>query len=575
MPILVIFCLLWTVSAIGVVFNLDFNIYHKYNKQKNGLDFSVPVAQADEATTTVSVLNASPYFSVGPFEKPFSTSTSPVNVGENVTFTAKALDPELNDYYLLVCGDATGQANNGGAPTCSGETLCVSGSTVQGASTTCSYTVIDPGAETDVWYAYVCDAHATEAACSAVNQGTGDGGSPFYVNHAPTITALLTSDDNKAPPYGVFTVSATSTDTDVLGGSDEIYFDFCATNQWSTTTRCAVPLCYATSTISGGVTATSCQFTIAQIVPDQDYVYYLFVQDWHNLGGSNNPATTTYTVINVAPIVSGVIINESNDIDPNLKGAIEVTVTSAGTVQDYNGCTDLSDATSTIYWESVTGAENCTADDNNCYKITTVNCTQDAGTCTGNTDPEADYTCTTQIAFYAVPTDGSADASTTVWRAALAISDDNGAFHIATSVAGVDVTTNTALDVVESGINYGTMSAGANTGNDNATTTVVNYGNSPLDAGIYGTDMTDSPYYIRATYQEYSLDPFVWGGGTDLSSTTVPTYAILDVVIGRPTSQTNVTDQVLWGLGLPVTTHSGDYTGTTTFVAIIDENGAW
>src|SRR3989339_102392 len=520
MPILVIFCLLWSTFAVGVVFNLNFNIY---NKQENNLNFVIPEAQADQATTTVFVLNASPYFVLGPFEKPFSTNTTPVNVGETLVFTALADDPELNDYYLLVCATSSGAAVNGGAPACQGTQFCVSGATAVSASSTCVYTnVVDPGAETDDWYAYVCDGHATEAACSPVNQGSGDGGSPFYVNHAPTIDLVITSDNNKAPG-GTFTVTASSTDTDVLGGADTIYFDICATNSWSTTTRCAVSLCYATSTISGGITATSCQFTINSVVPDQNYTYYAYIQDWHNLAGTNNGTSTYYTVINVAPIVSGVVINNTIDIAPNLKGSAEAIATSTGTVTDSN----------------------------------------------------TTYTCTTQIAFYAVPTDTSARyASSTVWRAALAISDDNGAFGIATSVAGVDVETNTALDVTESGINYGTMSAGSNTGNNNATTTVVNYGNSPLDAGIYGTDMIDSPYYIRATYQEYSLINFGWGAGTDLSSSTIP-YAELDVLIARPTSLTNVTDEVLWGLGLPVTTHSGDYTGTTTFVAIIDENGSW
>ena len=142
MPILVIFCLLWSTFAVGVIFNLDFNIYNYKQNNKSSLSLNTPEAFADEATTTVSVLNAAPYFSVGPFEQPFSTSTTPVNVGENVTFTVKANDPELNDYYLLVCGDATGQANNNNPPSCSGEPFCISGPTATGASSTCTYTGI-------------------------------------------------------------------------------------------------------------------------------------------------------------------------------------------------------------------------------------------------------------------------------------------------------------------------------------------------------------------------------------------------------------------------------------------------
>ena len=104
MPLLLIFSLLWSTMAVGLVFNFDFNIY-----KDNKLDLSLesPVALADTATTSVSVLNAAPYFSVGPFELPFSTDATPINVGENITFTTKADDPELDDYYLLVCGDDT------------------------------------------------------------------------------------------------------------------------------------------------------------------------------------------------------------------------------------------------------------------------------------------------------------------------------------------------------------------------------------------------------------------------------------------------------------------------------------
>jgi len=75
MPLLVIFSLLWSVSMVGFVFNLDFNIY----KQNDKLDLSlnIPQVQADTATTSVFVLNASPYIVTGPFEQPFSASTTP------------------------------------------------------------------------------------------------------------------------------------------------------------------------------------------------------------------------------------------------------------------------------------------------------------------------------------------------------------------------------------------------------------------------------------------------------------------------------------------------------------------
>ncbi|OGF25027.1 hypothetical protein A2331_00560 [Candidatus Falkowbacteria bacterium RIFOXYB2_FULL_34_18] len=564
MPLLIIFSLLWSTMAIGLVFNFDFSFYD--------LSLNRPEALADVATTTVSVLNASPYFTVGPFEQPFSTNTSPINVGGDITFTAKAQDPELDNYYLLVCGDDTGQANNGGAPSCTGEPFCVSGATGTGASSTCTYTGIsDPGGETDVWYAYVCDAHATEAACTLASQGSGDGGSPFYVNHAPTISLVTTSDNNKAPG-GTFTVQITATDTDV-NLADTIYFDICGTNSWASTTHCAVQLCQATSTIQGGATTTTCQFTDTAPTPDQNYTYFAYIRDWHDFAGTNNGTSTYYTIVNVAPSITSVMLHGGINIEPNIKGAAEVTATTTAVVTDNNGCADLANATSSIYWSNATNLENCTADDNNCYQMTTVECAQTSGSCTGVTDSNAIYICTTTIAFHAVPTDVGTWTATN-WLAGLKGIDNNGAFGVGTTTTGVELIAAAALDVDQSGIDYGTMNAGNDTGDNNATTTIVNYGNTPIDTTVQAQDdMKSGSYFILATQQEWSLTNFTWGTGTDLASSSVSID--IDVLINRPTNQTDVTDDLYWGLGLPVTTHSGDYTGTTTFSVVMDMDGNW
>ena len=562
LPIVLILLLL-NLSIYGLLFNLNFRF-----QAAEAINWLTAV-QADTASSTVTVKNAPPAFTVSTAESPVSASTTPVNVGGTISFVATANDQESNSYYLVLCStNSVTPGAGGGQPTCAGQRFCVSPLASSTAPATCVYNnVTDPGAQTQAWYSFVCDNHSTESECSTSNQGSGDSGTPFWVNHAPSFSSASTTDNSK-DPGGTFTVTGFVTDADTEGGVDDLTLYVCEANSWATSTGCVGnTLCTGTSTTPD----ISCQFTDTAPTPHGSYTYYAFVKDWHEMPASGNSRSATYNINNVAPTISNVILNNGNNIYLNIKGAPAKTVWATSTsVSDSNGCDDLVDATSTIYMSSVAGAENCGTNNNDCYKALAANCfITDCGT---QPDAIATMACSVNLEFYAIPTDNATGTpyATSTWLAAINAYDENfSASAISTSTA--DVVAAAALGVNETTIPYGTIVAGQNTGTYNATTTVVNFGNTPLDNYIDGTWMVNGGNHITEDRQQYGLLNFNYGTGTFTLSSTTPQYVNIDVP--RPTSAVDVSDQVFWGIGVPLGILSGNYSGTNTFTAALDPNG--
>ena len=585
-PLFLVFSLIISSTVVGLVFNFNIDILRTNNFDISALQ---PIVKADDvATTTVEVQNAPPSITTDPAEVPSSTSTSPVNLGDTLSFTVTAHDGENNDYQLIICSSDSivADASGGDSHHCGDVTYATSSFVASDAQATAYYTVADPadnpGAEVDEWYAFVCDNHATQADCTETGSqgaapGSGDDSSPYYINHAPIFSSVSTTDDNKDPGQ-TYTITASTTDSDTLGGNDIIHLYVCETDSWATSTGCTgVEYCHATSSSPN----VSCNYATGTIAMDGDWDYYAFVMDWHGMAASGNSQTSTYTVNNVAPSVSNVVINGTQDIEVNLRGVAEVVASSSSvSVTDNNGCSDIQGATSTIYWSSVTGDFGCSPDDNNCYQIGSTHCSVVAGTC-GDTSPDAtaSYICTTTIAYHAIPTDGSGGNypyTGTNWLAALTAYDE-ALYDTATSVTGVDLVTVTGLDITEDEVPYGTVKGGDNTGASNATTTVINLGNSPLDSGIDVNDMDKddaTPNLIEAENQYFSTSTFTYGSGNTFYVHEASSTLQFDIEAARPTSASAVSDQIFWGIGIPAGKPSGTYTGLNTFSAILD-NDAW
>ena len=128
---------------------------------------------------------------------------------------------------------------------------------------------------------------------------------------------------------------------------------------------------------------------------------------------------------------------------------------------------------------------------------------------------------------------------------------NTGIYHVSlgvteSSLYPVELTVSTAIEVNELDVAYGALVGGTDTGTDNATTTIVNAGNSPLDTNVIGDDLllnSTGPEYIAASWQEYDLLNFIYGAGTVISSST---DTLIDTEIRRPTSITEVEDSVYW-----------------------------
>ncbi len=584
LPYFMIFSLIISSTVVGLVFNFDFQI------EDLSLNRPEAIAQSDSATTTVTVKNAPPQFVILPAEEfdggQGSTSTSPVNVGAAISFSVTATDVENNDYYLAICStDSITASSTGGAPTCGGTEFCISNGTADGSEATCTYSnVANFAPETIDWYAFVCDNHATQGDCSVSSQGSDEGtnatSSPMYLNHAPSLDAATTSVDFVVPG-DTFTFTATSTDNDITGGADLIQMDICATNSWSTSTfetsGCdnGQAICTGTSTAVGGEAVISCDATTTIPTVDQSYNYWVFVQDWHTLAGTGNAQQEQYTVINQAPQVGTVYINGDSSVDVVLfmKDQSEVVASTTAQFTDDNGCDDVTTASSSIYWENAVGGQYCSTDDNNCYLITDASCVITG--CSGPSDLDAFVTCTTTLAYHTLPTDGDGNtASTTDWRAGMNVYDEALSGN-ATTTAGnsIEILTLAALHVTEAQIDYGTIKGGFDSGNYNATTTVINYGNSPLDTNMQGDDMDDlGANWFAASEQRFDVATNTYASLANQLASSSPVF--LDVDMIRPTSQTDFDDNVYWGINIPGGTPSGDYYGMNYFNVVLDDD-AW
>jgi hypothetical protein len=555
---------------IGSVFNFNFKASYDAGRRLADLNFLHPEAIADTATTTVEVENTPPYFTVDPNETPISAAATPINMDSNITFNATAEDDEWHQYYLLVCDTNTASATNGGIPTCGGTEYCHSNLTAHNAPTSCTHATTNEFSEVHAWYAFVCDNHATQAKCSGSSQGSGDSGTPYYVNHPPLLYAVNTTEDYKMPG-GVFRMTATSSDPDTQR-VDTLRLYICDTNGGAT----YAGGCSAGNTLcteSGSTTLPNCLYTDTAPTDDMAYTYYAYVFDNFGMLATTSPVSNAYHIINIAPTVGAITLNGGANITPQIKASSSISViVRSASVQDLNYCTDLVSATATAYISDAVNSANCTADGNSCYQYASTSCAiSDCGA-----GASATFSCTTTIQHYMTPTDNSTanPKNAQSWFAALSVTDDDGAQGIGyyTTADGVEVVTVMGLEVTEGAIDYGILRAGTSTKGYNATTTVINYGNSPMNPNLSGTSMTriqGGGNTINENNQKWSITNFYYTtGGTVLSSTT-PARASINAP--KPTSLADVSDEVYWGILVPAFTVAGNYAGQNLFTAILDQ----
>ncbi|MDY0097266.1 MAG: hypothetical protein RBS01_02870, partial [Candidatus Dojkabacteria bacterium] len=287
-------------------------------------------AEADSVATSVTVGNSAPAFTVAPFEDPTSSTTTPTNVGSNTVFKATATDSNYDNYYLILCSTNSVTPVNGSAPTCGATTWCTSTSTASASQASCSRTALIGDAYSNAWYAFVCDG-ASSAECSAASQGSGDSGSPFIVNHRPGFSAV--SNDSPKNPGDTITWSTTASDSDshtvklIVCKTAGITGDAC--DGGGTDTWCS------SSFVASNPT---CGYSIPSVAPDGSNNAYVYIVDQHNFPSTDasQGSNVSFTINNVAPVVSAVTLNGGAAI--NLEENTTKAVTLTATVTDNNSC---------------------------------------------------------------------------------------------------------------------------------------------------------------------------------------------------------------------------------------------
>jgi hypothetical protein len=590
---------------------------------------------AQTASTSLTVLNTPPVFTVLPTEVIPSSTTSPTNSGDVIQWTAVGTDSNAAPYFLLVCStnatptanEASGPGNLGSAPPDCGigaTQWAVSTSTISGdvafvATTTAEGVVF---AESNDWYAWVCDDDPTEGACNTIpSQGQFGAGasssSPFNMNNRPTLTNAY--NDSPVDPGGLLTFLSTSTDGDVEGSVDTMTIVVCGTaGDYNDVTNDCDSNFIASSSVPAttDVTATT---TIGIPVRDQVYDAFVFLVDEHGHEAVANPIQTNFEVANVAPSLTGTDIDLNGGLDMLLTvpGGTTTGFTLDFEISDANSCENAAAGDEIIGFElsvlrsgpsgSYATSTNCdpgAADynPNGCYTsglpfdVWQLGCTASSTSCTGPLDETQIFNCTFPLWFLADPTDAGPRTPTAFendfWIAAVAGADDN--FATSSQVASVttpDVISAPYIDLLTAVIPYGALAPGDNTGTLSTTTTIINIGNTGIDQEVDGSAMcptfvsTSSDCTLNATStvftsnQQFASTSVAYNSpfAQTLPTTTDALPAILELNVLKTTStSTPETDVTYWGIAVPsAVTIAGSYTGLNTFLGITAQPEDW
>jgi hypothetical protein len=264
--------------------------------------------------------------------------------------------------------------------------------------------------------------------------------------------------------------------------------------------------------------------------------------------------------VRFAPVVSDWTLNNDQNISL-IEGQTSI-VYATGTISDLNGWEDILYATSTIYRSGVT--PTCSADLNNCYKISSLDCP--LSNCSGNS---CTVTCTAYVQYFAEPTDSGSTYQGEQWEAQLYTVD--GTNNEATSTtSGVELLTLWGLSVTTGSINYGTLNVGEDTGATNATSTVRNTGNSNIDVQLAGSNMTAPGSSIPVANQKYATTSFTYASCV-ICGALSGTASTLEVDLPKPSAtSTPVTDDLYWGVYVPTGSAGATHQGQNTFYATAD-----
>jgi len=568
------------------------------------------------ASTTLTVLNTPPAWVSTSTEEFESSTSSPTNTGDEISWIAVADNSGSAPYFLIVCSTVATPTANAAAdipslgtapPNCNGGIEWgVSTSTAVLAEARVATTTTEAMSESNDWFAWICDDDPVNPRCNDIySQGTNaTNSSPFLVNHRPVFTSI--SSDSPTDPGGILTFYSTSSDPDIVDTDDNLTLFVCNANDFiSTSTSCGVGGEIASTTLPMTDNATA-TYTLPAVIQDDVYDAYVFLVDehGHTASGGAQATNTGFTVNNVAPTVASgpIIINGGIDMAISVPEAETTGFTLSFETSDANSCVnalagdEMTGYEASLYRTNL-GTSTCDGtagayDPNNCYTSAVatstwnLSCTASSTSCSGANDPLISWDCTFPLWYVADPTDSASPYATTTWSAAIAGVDDNNATGTVTIGAGPkEVISFPAIDLLTAEIPYGQLEPGGDSGTLTATTTIESVGNTGLNQNVDGEAMCPTfspgtPCGNSATStvpdyeQEFGTSTIAYGTGTQLSSST-PQLVLLKVPKTSSTTNPN-TGVTHWGIAVPASiTLSGAYTGLNTFYAVTASSTDW
>ena len=599
------------VTAIAGLMVFLFALMFDFGSQ----EFSKVSAQT--ATTTLTVLNTPPEFTVNAYETIESSTSSPTNSGDDVEWTAVAVDTNGAPYFLLICSTNASPTPNAAAgpaflgtapPDCDAAVTqwAVSTSTLSGETATAATTTLEGFSESNDWFAWVCDDDPVNPRCNnlAVQGYSATNSSPFNVNHRPILTSAATS--SAVDPGGTIVFSSVSSDPDVVDANDELLLVICGDTSYNTTTNTCDSNFIASTTISMLDDATA-TYTLAAVVRDDIYAAYAYLVDEHGHEATANPLSVDFEVNNVAPTVLGgeIALNGGFDLVLTVPAGETPSSTLDFTIHDANSCVNAASGDEIVDFRvaifrtnnSTTTCDGSagTYDPNDCYPsgvaTTTWNlsCTA-TSTCAGPTQDYVEYTCDFPLWYIADPTDAGTPAAfdNTVWTAGIyGIDDDALSGVMSTTTNPVDLSSFTAIDIASDEIVYGAIEPGDDSGTLSATSSAMNIGNTGLDQEVRGDSMcgtysvatpcpTLSTSTIPENQQQFASTSLAYGSPLALAlSSTTDQEVELDINKTTSTSTPN-TGTTYWGIAVPVSiTLAGSYSGLNTYTAVTAEPADW
>lgn len=249
-------------------------------------------------------------------------------------------------------------------------------------------------------------------------------------------------------------------------------------------------------------------------------------------------------------------LNNGNNIILTPGGTAVVTAT--GTVTDYNGYADLNQSSiaAEFHHSEVGACTNGANDPNNCYAPASTTCS--IAQCNGFS---CDVSCSTNMYYFADPTDTHLGDA---WLSNVSIATNGGTFG--SSTASGTLLSFKAIGLSTSTLDYGSVAVGASTGAFNATTSVINLGNTTFSPVVVGTDLTAAGSAIASSSEYVASSTF----NVDACTLCVPVASAspLGAYVTKQTSLGSLMSKLLYfGLKVPFGTKALDHSGTVTITA--------